>query len=162
MTDFEQLYERFARDLYRFALYLCGNHAQAEDIVSETFVRVWNAPAPIRVTTVKAYLFTIARNCYLHEKRRSWRQTGLDEGLQDPSRGPQASFEQKAELARVFSALRSMPEVDRSALLMCSLEELSYQEIAGALELTVSAVKTKIHRARLRLAQFRDTVEVKK
>ena len=162
MTDFETLYERFARDLYRFALYLCGNHAEAEDIVSETFVRAWNAPVSIRATTAKAYLFTIARNCFLHGRRRTQRQTELDEGLRDPSRGPHAAVEQKQELARVFSALRAMPEVDRSALLMCSLQEMSYQEIASALKLTVSAVKTKIHRARLRLAQFRDTAEVKK
>ena len=162
MTDFQTLYERFAPDLYRFALFLCGNHAEAEDIVSETFVRVWNAPVRIRVTTVKAYLFTIARNCYLHEHRRAWRQTELDEALKDPSRGPQATAEHKEQLTRVFSALRAMPEIDRSALLMRSLEEMSYQEIARALELTVSAVKTKIHRARLRLAQFRDKAEVKK
>ena len=162
MTDFQTLYERFARDLYRFALYLCGNHAEAEDIVSETFVRAWNAPVSIRITTAKAYLFTIARNCYLHGKRHAWRQSELDEGLPDPSGSAQASIEKKHELARVLSALHAMPEVDRSALLMCSLEEMSYQEIAGALELTVSAVKTKIHRARLKLAQFRDKAEVKK
>ena len=160
MTDFQQLYERFARDLYRFALYLCGNHAQAEDIVSETFVRVWNSPVAIRATTVRAYLFAIARNCYLQERRRAWRQTELNEGLPNPSRGPQAAAERQEQLQRVFSSLRAMPEVDRSALLMRSLEEMSYQEIAGALELTVSAVKTKIHRARLRLAQFRDAAEV--
>jgi RNA polymerase sigma-70 factor, ECF subfamily len=162
MTDFEELYERHARNLYRFAFYLCGNHAEAEDIVSETFVRAWNTPAPLRVPTAKAYLCTIARNCYLHGKRRAWRDTELDEGLRDPSRGPHAMVEQKEELTRVWSALQAMPEVDRSALLMCALEDMSYKDIAEALALTVPGVKTKIHRARLRLAQLRDVVEVKR
>ena len=162
MTDFQTLYKRYAGDLYRFALYLCGNHAEAEDIVSETFVRAWNAPVSIRVPTAKAYMFAIARNCYLHGMRRAWRRAELDEGLKDPLLGPQATVEQKEELAHVLRAVQAMPEVDRSALLMCALEEMSYRDIAQALGLTVPAVKTRIHRARLKLAQLRDTSEVKK
>ena len=125
-------------------------------------MRAWNAPTPIRMPTAKAYLCTIARNCYLHGKRRTWRHTELDEGLRDPSPGPHATVEQKEELSRVWSALQAMPEVDRSALLMCALEDMSYQDIAEALALTVPGVKTKIHRARLRLAQFRDRAEAKR
>lgn len=162
MTDFQALYERHAKDLYRFAVYLCGNPAEAEDIVSEVFLRAWNAPVSIRVTTAKAYLFTIARNCFWRRLRRTWRHVELDEELRDPSPGPQAIAEQKGELARVLSALQAVPEVDRSALVMCAVEGMSYQEIATALALTVPAVKTKIHRARLKLAQLRDTPEAGK
>ena len=64
MTDFENLYQRYARDVYRFALYLCGNTAEAEDIASETFVRVWTIRDTLRAASVKAYLFTIARNLH--------------------------------------------------------------------------------------------------
>ncbi len=160
MTAFQELYERHARDLYRFALYLCGNHAEAEDIVSETFVRAWNSPASLRVQTEKAYLFTIARNHFLHGRRRAWRHAELDEQVRDPAPGVQAVVEQKEELARVRSVLRAMPEVDRSALLLRAVEGLSYQEIATALELTVPAVKTRIHRARLKLAHARPTAEI--
>jgi Sigma-70 region 2 len=56
MTDFEELYERYAKDVYRFALYLSGSPAQAEDITSETFVRVFTSRDTIRTATVKAYL----------------------------------------------------------------------------------------------------------
>ena len=62
MTDFHELYTRYARDVHRFALYLSGDAALADDITSETFVRAWNSAAPIREATVKAYLFTIVRN----------------------------------------------------------------------------------------------------
>jgi RNA polymerase sigma-70 factor, ECF subfamily len=71
MTEWEALYRRHARDVYRFALYLCGDRAAAEDIVSETFVRAWNAGGEIRESTARAYLFTIARNCYRQGLRRS-------------------------------------------------------------------------------------------
>ena len=162
MTDFQELYERYARDLYRFALYLCGNHADAQDIVSETFVRAWNAPVSVRAPTAKAYLFTIARNYYLPVKRRGRRDTELDEDLSDSSPSPHATVEGKEELTRVWSALHAMPELDRSALLMCAVKDMSYAEIAGALRLTVPNVKTKIHRARLKLAQCRDRAEVQR
>jgi RNA polymerase sigma factor (sigma-70 family) len=159
MTDFQELYERHAQHLYRFALYLCGNHAEAEDIVSETFVRAWNAPVRPELPTARAYLFTIARNCYLQGRRRTWRHTELTSEFRDPSQSAQAIVEQKEELTRVLAGLRTMSEVDRSALLMSALEDMSYQEIAKALELTVAAVKTKIHRARLKLARLRPAAE---
>ena len=65
MADFSTLYQRYARDVYRFAFYLCGNRSDAEDITSETFVRVWTSAGPIRAQTVKGYLLTIARNLFL-------------------------------------------------------------------------------------------------
>jgi RNA polymerase sigma-70 factor (ECF subfamily) len=160
VTVFEDLYERYARSLYRFALSLCGAHAEAEDIVSETFVRAWNTPSPIRTSTAKAYLFTIARHCYLQRARQAWRRRDLDDQIGDPGRQADEAVVQKDEVARVWQALGRLPEVDRSALLMRALEDMSYQEIADALDLTVAAVKTKIHRARLKLAPYRDGAEV--
>jgi Sigma-70 region 2 len=61
-TTFHELYSRYAEDVYRFALWLTGNPDDAKDITSETFVRAWTAPEEPRMETVKAYLFTIARN----------------------------------------------------------------------------------------------------
>jgi DNA-directed RNA polymerase specialized sigma24 family protein len=55
--EFGHLYEHYARDVLRFALYLTGSRAEAEDITSETFVRAWVESDTIRVGTVKAYLF---------------------------------------------------------------------------------------------------------
>jgi DNA-directed RNA polymerase specialized sigma24 family protein len=60
-TDFGSIYQRYAPDALRFTLYLCANRADAEDILSETFIRAWTSPAGIRVGTVKAYLLMIAR-----------------------------------------------------------------------------------------------------
>lgn len=78
MTDFGQLYERYANDVCRFAVYLCGDQAQAEDIASETFVRAWTGPDDLRLATVKGYRFAIARNLYLQSLRNSSRQIFLD------------------------------------------------------------------------------------
>ncbi len=78
MTNFSELYRRYSKDVFRFALYLSGDPAKAEDITSETFVRVWTAPEPIRMKTVKAYLFTIARNLYLQSLRKDSRSAELN------------------------------------------------------------------------------------
>ena len=155
MTDFEQLYERYARDVYRFALYLSGNPAQAEDIASETFVRVWTVRDSIRAVSVKAYLFTIARNLHHDGRRRESRHVELPEGLLDPGPGPEVEARDRQALGAVLRALQTIPEVDRAALLMRAQDGLPYDEIARALGLTLAAVRVKVHRARLRIADLR-------
>jgi len=161
MTDFEALYQHYSRDIYRFALYLSGNRAEAEDIASETFARAWNAGGQIRAATAKSYLFAIARNCYLQGLRRGARQTRLDDTMADSTANPHADAERRIELDRVLGALQQMPEVDRTVLLLHVQEGMPYQAIADAVGLSLPAVKVKIHRARLKLAQWRALQEVK-
>lgn len=156
MTRFHELYESYSRDVYRFALYLSGDPALADDVTSETFIRVWSSPEPVRLATVKAYLLTIARNLWLMERRRGSRRQGLDETIPDSGQSALRQVEVKHELDRVLRALQEFPEVDRAALLMRADEGLPYEEIAVALGLPVATVKVKVHRARLRLAKIRD------
>jgi|SRR5215471_8733407 len=155
MTRFHELYESYARDVYRFALYLSGDPALADDITSETFIRVWSSPEPVRLATVKAYLLAIARNLWLMESRRV-RFEGLDDTIPDSRQSVSHQVEVKDELARVLRALREIAEVDRAALLMRVDEGLPYEEIAASLGLPVATVKVKVHRARLRLGQIRN------
>jgi RNA polymerase sigma-70 factor (ECF subfamily) len=156
MTLFHELYESYSRDVYRFALYMSGDPALADDVTSETFVRVWSSPEPIRFATVKAYLLTIARNLCLMERRRSLRRQNLDETAPDTGPSVLRQVEVKDELDRVLHALQEFPEADRAALLMRAEEGLPYEEIAVALGMPVATVKVKVHRARLRLAQVRN------
>ena len=156
MTDFETLYDRYAADVFRFALYLAGNRDDASDLTSETFVRLWAAPGEIRMNTVKGYLLTITRNLYLQSLRRTRRQVELDESLGDPAPGPQALAERAAEISLAIEGLQRLPEIDRAALILRAVEELSYDEIARTLGLTLAATKVKIHRARRSLLEQRD------
>ena len=157
MMDFSALYQKYAPDVFRFSLYLSGNRAEAEDITSETFVRAWTSPEPIRAETVKGYLFTIARNLYLQSLCKSKRYVELDEQMADHQASPLAQAEQRAEFRGVLAGLQELPETDRSAVLMRAIEGLSYEEIARALGITLAAVKTKIYRARLALAGIRNS-----
>ena len=156
MIEFEALYNRYAPDIYRFALYLCGNHAQAQDITAETFARLWTARDNVRLATVKAYLITIARNVYRHGLRQP-QPLELDERLPDAAPDSLAVMESRAQLHAVLTALQQLPEVDRAALLMRALDNLPYEEIAAALDISVAAARVKVHRARVHLADIRGT-----
>ncbi len=155
MSDFQRLYEGHARDVYSFALFLSGDSALADDITSETFVRVWTARDAVRIETARAYLFAIARNLYLDALRRRRPLAPVDESLPDAAPGPHAEAEGRSELRAVLAALQRLPEVDRAALVMRAQDGTPYEEIAAALGLSVAAAKVKVHRARLRLAEAR-------
>jgi RNA polymerase sigma-70 factor (ECF subfamily) len=152
--EFGELYERYARDVLRFAWYLTGSRQEAEDITSETFVRAWTDSETLRVDTIKAYLFAIARNLHVDWRRRETRRGELAKEPEDPSPGPEGESGGKSELRAVIKALQQLPEVDRAALLMRTEEELSYEAIAAALGLSVVAVRVKVHRARMKLASL--------
>lgn len=161
MLDFATLYADHARDVQRFALFLSGDPALADDITSETFIRAWGARERLDLASVRGYLLAIARNLHLHELRRVRSRPGfaLDAAnapeLATGEVSPERRAAARSELSRVLAELQELPEVDRAALLMRAEEQLSYEEIARALDLTLSATKVKIHRARLRLATAR-------
>jgi len=155
MTDLSTLYKKYASDVFRFALYLSGDRNQAEDITSETFVRVWTSPEPIEVATVKGYLLTIARNLFLHGLRRRSRHVQLDTELPDRQASPHDQAEQKEEFRAVLVGLQKLSEIDRAALLMRALDGMAYEEISRALGISLASAKVKIHRARLALAGIR-------
>ena len=159
--DFQSLYERYGPAVRRFALFLCGDPTIADDITSETFVRVWPARGRIRELTVKSYLFAIARNVYRDVQRRTWRQTVLDAEGPDERVSVHTHVEQKEEVIAVLKALQGLPEVDRAILLMRALDDMTYEEIAGALDITASTAKVKAHRARAKLMQARNPAREK-
>lgn len=155
MISFGELYQRYARDVYRFSLYLSGDPVLAQDITSETFVLCLTSSEPIRVETVKGYLFTIARNLYLKEWRKSSRRADLDDSIPDATIDIELAAASKERLQAVLKALQELPEADRSAVLMRADDNMSYRQIASVLGLSLSAVKVKIHRARLKLAALK-------
>lgn len=152
MITFHEIYEHYSKDVYRYACWLCGNAVEADDITSETFARAWAGREAIRTETVKAYLFAIARNLYLQDYRKKKRQIQLSDSLADASPTPDQLAESRLALDRAMRAMQALPEVDRTALLLRVQHGLSYDEIARTMQLPLSTVKVKIHRARLKLA----------
>ena len=155
MNDIGLLYEKYAPDVFRFALYLSGNRADAEDIVSETFVRVWTSAETVRTETVKGLLFTIARYLFLKQLKHNARRAELPEAIADPAPRVDTWLEQRDETAAVFRAIENLPETDRAALVMRAFDGLAYSEIARVLGISEVSAKVKVHRARAALMKRR-------
>ncbi|MDX2154771.1 MAG: sigma-70 family RNA polymerase sigma factor [Bryobacteraceae bacterium] len=148
VTRFEDLYSRYAPAIHRFVFRLSGGDAAtADDITSETFLRVWTARDRVRLATVQAYLFAIARNLYLEGLRRERKQAPLDEAA------AAVAPAQPGRRGDIERALNALPEADRAALVLRLEEDLPYEEIAGVLGITAAAARVKVHRARMKVAQ---------
>lgn len=152
MLSFHDLYQQYAGEVYRFAFWLAGNGTEADDITSETFVRAWVRRERIRTATVKAYLFTIARNYFLEGQRKGKRMVELDETQPDKNPTPDQMVADRIMLHAVMTAIQKLPETDRTVFLLRVQHGLAYAEIAHITNLSLSAVKVKVHRVRLKLA----------
>ena len=157
MISFHELYERHARDVYRFALFLTGNPATAEDLTSDTFVRAWTARGTIREESVRAYLLTITRNLWRDTKRRDWRLVSLEAAGEV---AVDATAERLADLRWTERQLAQIAAGDRQALLLHSRDGLSYEEVARHLDISVGAVKSRIFRARQALLALRTNTTI--
>jgi len=155
VIDFSGLYRTHARHVHRFALFLSGDPVLADDIVSETFIRLWHARARVDLMTVRAYLLAIARNLFLEHQRQARRAVALDERTADARPNPEERVRSQHELRAVLAALQALPEVDRAAVLLRAEGEMSYEEIAATLGVSPVTARVKVHRARLKLAEAR-------
>src|SRR3954467_6515785 len=110
--EFSALYRRHAADVLRFALSLCGDVNEAEDITSETFVRAWTSSTPIVATTMRAYLFTIARNLHRRRWKHGKRFVAISDDVADTAAAPSTRVEQRDALAAVQLRVATLPDPD--------------------------------------------------
>ena len=157
----EALVSSLGPQLLRFAARtLAAAAADAEDVVQEAFVRLWQARRRWQPTaSVRSYLFTITTRLCLNRRRSLRRRPrheplpGPDEPLHpgDPSANPERLAFARQLRAAVAGELAVLPQNQRAALLLRHEGGLSYQEIAFALDTTPSAVESLLSRARARL-----------
>jgi RNA polymerase sigma-70 factor, ECF subfamily len=153
MTDFHDLYHQYSDDIFRFALFLCGNASDAEDITAETFTRVITGKSVLRASSVKGYLLTVARNLYAESSRRQSRMTELPEDMIDKHPSIEQAYTDKKRLSSLLVYLQTLSVTERTALLF-RVDDVPYSEIATTLNITLAAAKISVHRARLKLARW--------
>ncbi len=152
------MYNRHAQTVFHYLLRLSGNRSLADDLTGETFYRALLALDGFRgEASIKTWLLRIARNLYLRRCERERRTTSLD-ALQERGVAFPALSDPENDLIRdeksraIQAALLTLSESDRSLLLLSADDELSCAEIAQVLEISVTAVKVRLYRARRRLA----------
>jgi RNA polymerase sigma-70 factor (ECF subfamily) len=147
--------------LYSYALVLTRNHAEAEDLVQETYVRALPALARLRAgSNTKGWLFTILRNVWLNQLRR-WRNgpqmielevgDGVANSIVETSKDSHDLYVSKLEAEQVRAAIHELSIDFREIILLREYEDLSYQEIASVLDCPVGTVMSRLGRARARL-----------
>jgi RNA polymerase sigma-70 factor (ECF subfamily) len=146
--------------LYSYALVLTRNHAEAEDLVQETYVRAIQAMGRLRPdSNMKGWLFTILRNVWLNQLRK-WRNgpqmvdievDGVANSVVEPCKGAHELYVSKVEAEQVRAALQELPLEFREIILLREYEDLSYLEIASILGCPVGTVMSRLGRARAKL-----------
>lgn len=134
-----------------------GNPTTAEELALEVFVRLHRAAGRWRPEAkLTTYLFHIAHNLMLNERRRLARKPASPlDGAPEPADLAPGSAQAVAEIQEAFRlALAQLPPEQRSAMLLLVQQDLSYEAIAEVMGVGVPAVKTWIHRARLRLREM--------
>ncbi len=160
---FAELVEKYKQPLFNFVFRTLRDETESEDVAQNTFIQVWKSRARYqRTAKFSTWLFTIARNLCLNEIRRRSRHPAesLEETHPEHDDQPSRQYEDKkiflptetalhGELARkIEEALAGLPENQRTAILLCRQDELSYDEIAEVLDCSLSATKSLIHRGR--------------
>ena len=160
---FATLVEKYKQPLFNFVFRTLRDETETEDVAQNTFLQVWKSRARYeRTAKFSTWLFTIARNLCLNEIRRRSRHPAesLEETHAEHDDQPSRQYEDKkiflptetalhGELAqKIEEALAELPENQRTAILLCRQDELSYEEIAEVLDCSLSATKSLIHRGR--------------
>jgi len=161
---FRALYCQLSGHVYRFALHMSGNAGLAEEVTQETFLVLIRDPGrydPDRAT-LKSFLYGVARNHTLHALEKESRFTPFVE--EEPTGQPVApgvsssvadateDLLRREQIARVRQAVLALPPVYREAVVLCDLQELSYDEAARALRCAPGTLRSRLHRGRELLA----------
>ncbi len=138
--------------LFRLALRITLNTEEAEDVVQDTMVKVWQQKENWqRLNSVEAYCMTICRHLALDKTTQAGRRNvPLDGQAEKPSSlsAPDEIASRNERVRMIWSLMEKLPEIQRSILQLRDVEGYSYQEIAGILQISDTQVKVYLHRAR--------------
>ncbi|MFZ4506932.1 MAG: RNA polymerase sigma factor [Fimbriimonas sp.] len=165
---FNDLVRRHEVRAYQYAFRLTRNQDEASDVVADAFVRVFNALPNFKGNSAfSTWLYRIITNCFLDQKKKdkSKYNVSLESTMQtpegdvtrqfeDPGLTPDEESERNERERTIGQAVHILPEYQRAMIVMYHAENLSYEEIAAALDLPIGTVKSRLNRARLSLREI--------
>jgi RNA polymerase sigma-70 factor (ECF subfamily) len=135
--------------LRAFARTLCGDPTAADDLAQDAMLKAWDARASFEMgTNMKAWTFMILRNQFYSEKRRSWRQSQLDQEAAERTLVAVDDPEAPVALDELRQGLAMLPIEQREALVLVGAGGFAYEEAAAICECAVGTVKSRVSRAR--------------
>jgi RNA polymerase sigma-70 factor (ECF subfamily) len=148
-AGYEGLVEHHLDALHRFALSLCRDRVEADDLLQETLLKGLQGFAGFESgSNFKAWIFAIEMNAFRSRYRQRWREIPLPaEDLPQPPNVGEDVFDLLLK-EEVLAAVEALPEAFRAAILMVDLEGLSYREAARALDCPSGTLMSRLHRGR--------------
>lgn len=141
-------------NLRAFARSLCGNADQADDLVQETLVKAWRSRGSFAPgSNLKAWLFTILRNTFLSERRKRKFEVHDTDGKLALRLSVEEGQSSHMDLLDFSKAFATLPEEQREALILVGAEGFSYEDAAQMCGCAVGTIKSRVNRARAKLAQ---------
>ena len=138
-----------------FARTLCNDRAQAEDLAQDALARAWASRDRFEMgTNMKAWTFMILRNQFYSDKRRSWRSSQLDPEVAERTLVAVTSGTANLELDELRRAMAMLPDDQREALTLIGAGGLSYEEASEITGVAIGTIKSRVSRARDRLAMI--------
>jgi RNA polymerase sigma-70 factor (ECF subfamily) len=135
--------------LRAFARTLCGDPTAADDLAQDAMLKAWDARASFEMgTNMKAWTFMILRNQFYSEKRRSWRQSQLDQEAAERTLVAVDDPEAPVALDELRMGLGMLPPEQREALILVGAGGFAYEEAAAICDCAVGTVKSRVSRAR--------------
>ena len=157
ILTWDEIVEQHSARVYRLAYRLAGNHADAEDLTQETFVRVFRSLHTYTPGTFEGWLHRITTNLFLDQARRraklrveSIQEMQLPSDWQD---APERQFEHANLAPDIQRALDALPPGYRAAVVLCDIEGYSYAEVAATLGVKLGTVQSRLHRGRALLRE---------
>jgi len=146
---------RAVPSLRAFAISLCGNVDRADDLVQETLVRAWGHRESFQPgTNMSAWLFTILRNLFRSEYRKRRREIEDSDGSHADSLTSLPEQNSRLEMLEFRKALNVLPAEQRESLILVGASGFSYEEAAQICGCAVGTIKSRVNRARMRLAEL--------
>lgn len=146
---FESIFKMYAKDLKRFIFFKTKDIDTAEDILQDTFIKLWDNCDNVNYNSVKSYLYSVANNLFLnkikHDKVIAKHQQGHH--LKITNESPEYVMLEKEFLDKIESTIKALPEKQREVFLLSRIEKKKYSEIAKSLNISVKAVEKRMHSA---------------
>ena len=151
---YESIYKKYSKSLYSFMYFKCGNADRANDLVQESFIKLWNNCAKVIFEKAKSYLYTIANNQFLNEvahfkvKLKYEQHNNKDDSNIE---SPEFLLEEKEFMDKLQIAIDELTPGEREVFLLNRIENKKYREIAEMLNISVKAVEKRMHGALIKL-----------
>jgi RNA polymerase sigma-70 factor (ECF subfamily) len=149
--NFEEIYASIYPSVFRFVLWKVSCRNTAEDLTQEIFAKVWKARQSFKGDSkIKTWVMKIAGNHIIDHYKSNKQETNLDDShlsLIKSGDDTESNIVNKDQIKHINKAIESMPPACRDAFILVRFEEMSYQEAAEVLNISMSALKVRVHRA---------------